>query len=159
MDPAFSGDGRVISNLNNNTGTHYVTRVVPLPDGKILAAAYDFASNGGDFLVVRYTSDATGVDGPALVPGIERTRTFPNPTRGETTLQLSLVRDGRVSVEIFDVAGRAVRRVFDGSLPPGTHALRWDGRDEAGREAPSGVFLTKVSTPAGTETTKIVLMR
>jgi uncharacterized delta-60 repeat protein len=159
LDPTFSDDGKLISNLNNGVGTHYLTRVVSLPDGNILAAGYDFASNGGDFLLVRYAVVPTGVEGPVLVAGIERTLVFPNPSRGETVLQLRLASQSDVNVEIFDAAGRSVRRVFDGHLPSGTHALYWDGRDETGQKAPSGIFFTKISTPTATETAKILLIR
>lgn len=45
---------------------------------------------------------------------------------------------------IFDpdllAAGRLVRRLYEGPLPEGVHALEWDGRDEEGRRVAAGVY-------------------
>lgn len=75
---------------------------------------------------------------------------IPNPARGRVELALTLAAAGPLRVEIFDVRGRLVRRLLDRELQAaGPLALRWDGRDERGVEAPSGVFRARVTTAAG----------
>jgi hypothetical protein len=37
--------------------------------------------------------------------------------------------------------------------------VRWDGRDDAGNELPTGVYLTRIETSAGAITGKITLVR
>ena len=37
--------------------------------------------------------------------------------------------------------------------------MRWDGRDEGGKEAPGGVYLTRMETAAGSITGKLILAR
>lgn len=160
LDSTFSDDGKFTIDLNGGAGTHYFTRILVLPDGRILAAGCDYSSNGGDFfLAVFLAPDATGVDGTGTEPSQLAIRAFPNPSRGETTIQMQLSRSQPVRVEIFDLTGRAVRRVFAGSLAAGTQAFVWDGRDDDGSETPTGVYLTRVSSSEGTWTAKLLQMR
>jgi hypothetical protein len=53
-----------------------------------------------------------------------------------------------------------VRRVQDGGiLPAGTHRRTWDGRDEAGREVPPGVYFASVSAGGEVATRRILRIR
>ena len=159
LDSTFSGDGKLVTDLNNGTGTQYMTRVLALPDGKILGAGFDFASNAGDFFLVRYMDEATSIEAPAATPDPALAQAFPNPTRGETTFRLRLDHEDVVRVEGFDATGRLVRRLFDGPLAPGAHALIWDGRDGQGREIAPGVFFSRIANSAGVQTGKLIRVR
>lgn len=158
LDVTFAPGGKIVSNLNPSSTT-YLTRVVILPDGKILGAGWSSRGSGGDFFLVRYMFEPSDVPeaGGDLDPALSRA--FPNPTRDETTIRLQLNLEGAVSVEIFDVSGRAVRHLFDGTLPAGATALRWDGRDDSGGVAPAGIFLARISTSERTETRKLIRRR
>ncbi|NUQ43909.1 MAG: hypothetical protein HUU32_21180 [Calditrichaceae bacterium] len=46
-----------------------------------------------------------------------------------------------VSLKIYDLPGRLVKTLADGEFSAGTHRVEWDGRDERGNEAASGVYL------------------
>ena len=58
---------------------------------------------------------------------------YPNPFNPETTLAFDLAQPGPARLEVFDLAGRRVRRLCDEPLGAGAHQRRWAGRDEAGR--------------------------
>jgi flagellar hook assembly protein FlgD len=60
---------------------------------------------------------------------------------------------------LFDASGRIVRHLHDGDLPAGETPLSWDGRDDGGREVSAGVYLVKVTTPAGETSGRVVLTR
>ena len=75
------------------------------------------------------------------------------------TLRFQLPREQAVNVGIFDVAGREVRRVFDGTLPPGTHQIPWDGRDASGRETSAGAYFAKVSSSGQKQVAKLIRVR
>jgi hypothetical protein len=68
----------------------------------------------------------------------------PNPSGGVTTLVFTLPRAADVRAEVLDVAGRVVRTLASGPLPAGEYALRWDGRDDAGRRLGVGVYWARV---------------
>lgn len=48
---------------------------------------------------------------------------YPNPFRNETTIQYSLPQAGKVSLTLFDISGRIVRTLVNGSKEAGTHAV------------------------------------
>jgi hypothetical protein len=82
----------------------------------------------------------------------------PNPTHRGVSLVLSLPAPAVVEVEIVDVAGRRTRTLQSGALPPGTHRLSWDGRDEAGRRVGPGVYLVQARCGAERIVHKVVLL-
>ncbi len=102
-----------------------------------------------------------GVEGPVRdVPEVVALTASPNPGAGAVRLELTLPREASVRLALHDVRGRAVRRLTDGAvLPAGIHHLSWDGRDEAGREAPPGVYFATVSTGGASATRRILRIR
>ncbi len=69
----------------------------------------------------------------------------PNPFRDRTEIKFRLpAQDPNVAVEIFDVAGRLVRRLHSGPLPAGIERLSWDGRDGAGQAVSSGIYFVAI---------------
>jgi len=56
--------------------------------------------------------------------------------------------------------GRQVRKVALGALSAGAHEVVWDGRDEARREAASGLYFLQVEGSAGAcQPAKALLLR
>jgi flagellar hook assembly protein FlgD len=62
-------------------------------------------------------------------------------------------------VGIYDVRGRLVDVLLEGTRGPGRHSVTWDGRDIGGGTAASGVYFCRLRTRLGSETTKLVLAR
>jgi endonuclease/exonuclease/phosphatase family metal-dependent hydrolase len=83
----------------------------------------------------------------------------PNPFASSTTLRFTLPAKAEVDLVVFDASGRAVRRLAQGTRPAGEHAVTWDGRDDAGRSAPAGVYLCRLRTAGVEEALRLVLLR
>jgi hypothetical protein len=62
------------------------------------------------------------------------------PFRGCTTVRFSLPSNALVSLQTYDVSGRATEMLVHGLLPPGEHAVRFDG---AG--LPSGIYFFRLA--------------
>jgi len=86
-------------------------------------------------------------------------RVVPNPTAGSCSVSYRLSQGGAVVVELFDVSGHRVRELVNGTCPAGDYCRSWNGRDDAGRELPDGVYLTRIATPTGVAAGKLVLTR
>lgn len=82
-----------------------------------------------------------------------------HPSAGSAELLYGLPAPGAVTLEIFDVSGRRVRTLLRGVSAPGVHRAVWDGRDDAGAAAAPGVYLARLSHPAGSATQKLVTVR
>jgi ligand-binding sensor domain-containing protein len=64
---------------------------------------------------------------------------------GQVGIGFVLGRPGRVSVDIYDRAGRQVREIaHDLDLPAGANLLRWDGRGHDGAMVDDGLYLVAV---------------
>jgi hypothetical protein len=82
---------------------------------------------------------------------------FPNPFNPSTTIIFYVPRDERVTLKVFDVAGREVETLVEGAVPAGEHRLDWNATGLA-----SGVYLCRMiaGSPAqadrSTQTIKMV---
>ncbi len=83
----------------------------------------------------------------------------PNPMAQQTWLSFSLRESSSIVATIYDVAGRTVRRLEQGTLPSGPHALFWDGCDDDGHRAAHGTYLAAIRTEGGALTTRLVTLR
>ena len=97
-----------------------------------------------------------GPGGPRLTSGLAAA---PNPFGARTLLSFQLARTGTVSLSIVGVDGRAVRTVPAAMYAPGAHTFDWDGTDDAGRAAASGVYFAVIRTPDGIRTTRLARLR
>jgi flagellar hook assembly protein FlgD len=64
-----------------------------------------------------------------------------------------------VTLSVYDAAGRRVARLLDGNEPEGEHSVVWDGRDEALRDVPSGVYFARLAAEGRTSVRKLVCLR
>jgi hypothetical protein len=96
---------------------------------------------------------------PPVPPSAASLRVAPNPARGPCTFAFTLARAAHGSLEVYDTGGRRVRVIVSGALAPGAHAPRWDGRDDAGRAAPGGVYFARLRAGGRDETRRFALAR
>ena len=97
-------------------------------------------------------------DSPSAPFALEQN--VPNPFNPRTEIRFALPAAASVSLEIFDLAGRRVRELLAGrTYPGGTHALSWNGRDDANRSLPSGVYFYRLESGQRSLTRKMTLLR
>ena len=101
----------------------------------------------------------TGVTGPGIAPGAHLGTNAPNPFNAKTTLRYSLPRPGPVALRIYDLRGRIVRTLLSEWQGAGDHAVSWDGRDDASREIPSGVYLQRLTFGGKSTSKKIAILK
>lgn len=82
-----------------------------------------------------------------------------NPARGEASIAYRTERPGRVRVRVFDTRGALVRTVEDRDAPAGEQRARWDGRDDAGGRAATGVYFFRIQTADGVAIRKVTFLR
>lgn len=116
-----------------------------VPDAALLAFLGEAANLPGGTLAA-----------PEHAPAAVRLAGAPNPARGPHVLAFTLPAAARVSLDVLDVRGATVRRLFAGERPAGTHRVTWDGRDDRGEPAAPGLYFARLQGAAATVTTQIV---
>jgi glucose/arabinose dehydrogenase len=128
------------------------------PDGAIYYALF-----GNPSRIRRIISTTTtAIDERQHPPARRQELAFsPNPVRmgRSATLRYTVARPGRVSIDLYTVAGAHVLELFSGQQSAGPHTRVWDGLLADGSPAAPSVYLARVTTPGGSAGTKITIVR
>lgn len=111
---------------------------------------------GQVFKIVPDAVDAPDVNRPTLdALGIG----VPNPFDESTRFAVRLDRSEDVRVDVYDAAGRHVRRLEEANYPAGEIAVAWDGRDGDGEAVPAGVYFVRARIGDQLSTRRVVRLR
>lgn len=69
---------------------------------------------------------------------------YPNPFNASVTVPFDLASATHVELAVHDALGQQVRLLLDEELAAGAHRAIWDGLDDAGRQAATGVYLVRM---------------
>ncbi|MAF10171.1 hypothetical protein CMK11_06930 [Candidatus Poribacteria bacterium] len=89
---------------------------------------------------------------------------YPNPFNPETWIPFDLSEAADVMVSVYDMQGALVRRIDLGRLERGIYrsredAVYWDGRDEIGERASSGLYLYELRAGGHREIRRMVVRK
>ena len=111
----------------------------------------------------RLASRTTGVaqrsSDDQMPPSFRLAQNYPNPFNPETRIAFEMAREGHVELGIYNLMGEKVKTLFSGSVHSGTHHATWDGKDEAGRNLPSGVYFYELKSGSFRQARRMVLVR
>jgi hypothetical protein len=79
---------------------------------------------------------------------------YPNPFNSTTTIRYEIGERGRVSIAVFDILGREVKRLVSDVQSVGIHSVTWDAND-----TPSGVYFCRLTAGRVVKTQKMLLLR
>ena len=159
----------VVDTTLDSLTAHYIVGVNILPgmdldnDGhkEIIANWYyttedtiNLPDPGEGYLRV-YEWGTTGIEEWHITSGKNRfIKNFPNPVKDVSTLKFNVPRKGFVDITLYDISGRAVKKIFSGELDAGTHTITW--RADKFR---AGVYILRLETAGGSATTKVTITR
>jgi len=130
--------------------------------GSFALDVYNFSGTAhvfvDDLVITNYPNTVSAPPLPAR-PEVALSEPWPHPATGSTRILCSLPDSRRVTVQVFDTAGRPVRRVFEGRLGPGDVTLTWNGRDDDGLELPPGAYFLRLTGGDAEAVRKIILAR
>jgi hypothetical protein len=98
-------------------------------------------------------------DSPSPFMGQQLDQNVPNPFNPSTTIGFTVAAPGRVTLVVYDIAGRQVRVLVDDMRRASRYEVTWDGKDGGGRAVASGLYLYKLETGQGSVTKKMILLR
>lgn len=102
-------------------------------------------------------------DPPFDFGGVERTFALqgnePNPFKSRTAIQFTLPETADVSLAVYDILGRRVATLADGSHAAGSYTAYWDGRSAAGEPLASGVYFYRLEAGSSVHVRRMTLVR
>ena len=103
---------------------------------------------------------------PRLPIGFSLSQSYPNPFNGSTVIEFSVGIDAPIVageadlvLEVRTILGGLVRRLVQQPAAPGFYSVRWDGRDEEGRPAASGVYYYYLRVGPLVQTRQLLLLK
>lgn len=102
---------------------------------------------------------ASAVEPEAGAARIALRPAWPNPFTSTTAFAFDLPAPGNVVIDVYDVRGARIRTLDETGLPAGSHRVAWDGRDQAGRPAPAGVYFAALRGTGTAARQRVVLVR
>jgi hypothetical protein len=144
----------VADSLVDTTYAHIESDTTAL-DAFLVSAIDD----SGDVMTASDETPAiTAVSLPATNRPSSMLEVFPNPARAGTVIRWGRGGSGlgRVRVRVFDVLGRLVR---DLGVLPAVGEVHWDGRDDGGHAAPSGIYVVVLEVARTAMRQRVVIVR
>ena len=84
---------------------------------------------------------------------------YPNPFNSGTMIRFSMPQSNDVDLSLYNLTGQKVATLLNGTRAAGTYTIRWDGRDDAGQNLASGVYLYRFRAGTQTEIRKLLILR
>lgn len=119
----------------------------------------DLTSNSPDNLYWGEFNAVQTQDGPVKSARFQLMQNYPNPFNNSTLINFELPEAARVTLSIYNVLGQPVRTLLTGSLSAGPHRIQWDGRDESGSEAGTGLYICRLKTGEKMQNIKMFLLK
>ena len=111
--------------------------------------------------VYSYTYTGTGIEDNNLsVPIVYFIfQNYPNPFNPTTKISYQLKEPGKVVLNIYNVRGQLVKKLVYDEHVSGKHSVVWDGKNENGKAASSGIYLYRMQSKSFSETRKMIFLK
>ena len=84
---------------------------------------------------------------------------YPNPFNPSTTIGFSVPESAHVTLSIYDMTGRLVTTLVDGTVDMGVHMVEWNGEDSSGSMVSAGVYIYALESADMVVTNKMIFMK
>jgi len=121
---------------------------------------YDYALSVQEIASLYGVSTAVTVtNDPGSLRSFVLYQNYPNPFNPTTAISYQLAATSSVTLGVYDVLGREVKTLVHGVGQPGVYSVQWDGTNERGDAASSGIYLYQLRTGNFVMTKKMLLIK
>ena len=106
--------------------------------------------------------ETVDIDEPVVLDApiyYELSQNYPNPFFGQTQIQYTIPLPSQIQLTIYDILGREIRVLESGQKQVGTYQTNWDGRDQNGKQTPSGIYIYRLQIDHVELTRKLFRLR
>lgn len=125
--------------------------------------ANDYALTAGPAVFTNNAGQSGTIVSLVSVPGgpeesIALGSPIPNPVHGSMSYTVTVPHPMRVTVGVYDLAGRRVFNLVDATLPTGRSSFSWDPLTAAGPAMRGGVYFLAMNAGGAKQSTRFVLL-
>ena len=112
----------------------------------LIVSAWDNANNPSEKEILLYSASEDKIR-------IYNAFNFPNPFSNQTKFTFELSSNAQVSISIYTVGGKKIKRIDNKSYQQGFHQVDWNGRNQFGSLLANGVYIYKIIAKNSTSST------
>ena len=102
----------------------------------------------------------SNIDENELIPTkSELFQNYPNPFNPETIINYRLSSPQNVELTVFNIMGQKIKTLVRGRQMEGNHIAVWDGKNDQGTSASSGIYFYRLKTDNLLKTKSMLLLR
>jgi hypothetical protein len=105
-----------------------------------------------DFLVLSRPTQVSVTEETQTPKTFSLSQNYPNPFNPRTTIEYNLEKPGKVTLEVFNIAGQRLETIVDGNQTAGNHRIKINLTGRA-----SGTYFCKLRVGDNVETRKMML--
>ena len=120
---------------------------------------YGLTFNGDPFIVPQphgTTGIAEGENNS--LPTTISLANYPNPFNPVTCIEYTVPEAGYLELIVYNTLGQKIRTLIKKQSPAGNYKVIWDGKNDAGKQVPSGMYFYRLKTGKGTTLLKKMLL-
>ncbi|MBU2446614.1 MAG: T9SS type A sorting domain-containing protein [Bacteroidetes bacterium] len=153
------GSGTIYGNIMLVNDHNLVTEFYR--DSVVNRARVDSFVTRADAIILQQAAGpvtSVGDDG-SLPSSYSLSQNYPNPFNPTTQIRFGIPQDSRVTLKVYDVLGREVRKLMNDDLRAGYHTLEWDGRNNFGGKVSSGMYIYRLVAGKFVKTLKMMMLK
>lgn len=104
-------------------------------------------------------SAVTVVEDPTVPSHFKLNQNYPNPFNSSTVFSYQVPQEVHVTIRIYNILGREICTLANKKMKPGSYSVFWDGVDDNGNEAVSGLYFYRLLTNSISVTRKMTVIR
>lgn len=154
--PKYSvDDSRIVFEKLDNSGSPTL-RQIPMAADKIQSSgpSEDYITGGQRPYWFGMGVRTAIADESTKIPAtFQLDQNYPNPFNPVTFMNYTLPVAAEVTLTIYDIRGRIVKRLQTGNKPAGSYSIPWDGKNDFGKHVSSGIYLYRLQAVSGNNKT------
>ena len=102
----------------------------------------------------------SGADDAVSIPfDFSLSQNYPNPFNPSTTINFTVAKTANVRMDVYNVLGEKVTTLVETRMNAGNYSVVWNGHDNSGRLAASGVYFYRLISGQMMKTKKMLLLK
>ena len=104
-------------------------------------------------------SIAMTIEGNDLNKAFVLKKNYPNPFNPTTIIPVELNEASQVKLAVYDISGKLVRTLVNENCSAGSQEILWDGKNNAGANVESGMYIARLTTESTSDFIKMLLTK